>query len=79
MQSTKYGASEGAKSKWADVEVAEYQPGGGHVGDNLQKLISIRWEIQSTKYWASECTKSKWAYVEVAKYQRGSGHIRDNL
>ena len=38
MQSTKYGASEGAKSKWADVEVAEYQPGGGHVGDNLQKL-----------------------------------------
>ena len=37
MQSTKYGASEGAKSKWADVEVAEYQPGGGHVGDNLQQ------------------------------------------
>ena len=38
MQSTKYGASEGAKSKWADVEVAEYQPGGGHVGDNLQQF-----------------------------------------
>ena len=37
MQSTKYGASEGAKSKWADVEVAEYQPGRGHVGDNLQQ------------------------------------------
>ena len=37
MQSTKYGASEGAKSKWADVEVAEYQPGGGHIGDNLQQ------------------------------------------
>ena len=38
MQSTKYGASEGAKSKWADVEVAEYQPGGGHIGDNLQQF-----------------------------------------
>ena len=37
MQSTKYGASEGAKSEWADVEVAEYQPGGGHIGHNLQQ------------------------------------------
>ena len=40
MQSTKYGASECAKSKWADVEVAKYQRGSGHIRDNLRRATS---------------------------------------
>ena len=40
MQSTKYGASKGAKSKWADVEVAKYQRGSGHIRHNLWRVNS---------------------------------------